>query len=62
MLGIDTVEKKVSRVTDTFAEAVIVDGRDEQALREAGVGKYDVAVVAIAAQSFTHDLLDPLSK
>jgi trk system potassium uptake protein TrkH len=37
----------VSRVADTLAEAVIADGRDEQALREAGVGNYDVAVVAI---------------
>ncbi len=47
VLGIDTVERNVSRVADTLAEAVIADGRDEQALREAGVGKYDVAVVAI---------------
>lgn len=47
VLGIDMVERNVSRVADTLAEAVIADGRDEQALREAGVGKYDVAVVAI---------------
>ncbi|MDV6329065.1 NAD-binding protein, partial [Idiomarina sp. Sol25] len=41
VLGIDTVERNVSRVAETLAEAVIADGRDEQALREAGVGNYD---------------------
>ncbi len=50
VLGIDTVEKNVSRVAETLAEAVIADGRDEQALREAGVGNYDVAVVAIGEE------------
>lgn len=47
VLGIDTVERNVSRVAESLSEAVIADGRDEQALREAGVGNYDVAVVAI---------------
>lgn len=47
VLGIDTIERNVSHVADTLAEAVIADGRDEEALREAGVGTYDVAVVAI---------------
>lgn len=47
VLGIDTTERNVTRVADTLSEALIVDGRDEQALREAGVGNYDVAVVAI---------------
>lgn len=50
VLGIDTVEKNVARVAETLAEAVIIDGRDEQALREAGVGNYDVAVVAIGEE------------
>lgn len=50
VLGIDTVERNVSRVAETLAEAVIADGRDEQALREAGVGNYDVAVVAIGEE------------
>jgi trk system potassium uptake protein TrkA len=50
VLGIDTMEKNVSRVAETLAEAVIADGRDEQALREAGVGNYDVAVVAIGEE------------
>lgn len=47
VLGIDNVERNVARVADTLAEAVIADGRDEQALREAGVSNYDVAVIAI---------------
>ncbi len=50
VLGIDTLESNVTRVADTLAEAVILDGRDEQALREAGVGNYDVAVVAIGEE------------
>lgn len=50
VLGIDTVDRNVSRVAETLAEAVIADGRDEQALREAGVGNYDVAVVAIGEE------------
>ncbi|ASM74818.1 MULTISPECIES: potassium channel family protein [Roseobacteraceae] len=50
VLGIDTVERNVSRVAETLTEAVIADGRDEQALREAGVGNYDVAVVAIGEE------------
>lgn len=50
VLGIDTIERNVSRVAETLAEAVIADGRDEQALREAGVGNYDVAVVAIGEE------------
>lgn len=47
VLGIDIEEKNVGAVADTLAEAVIADGRDEDALREAGVGRYDAAVVAI---------------
>lgn len=47
VLGIDITERNVTRVADTLSEALIVDGRDKQALREAGVGNYDVAVVAI---------------
>jgi trk system potassium uptake protein TrkA len=50
VLGIDRVEAPVSRIAETLAEAVIADGRDEQALREAGVGDYDVAVVAIGEE------------
>lgn len=47
VLGIDTEERILTRLSDTLTEAIIADGRDEAALREAGVGNYDVAVVAI---------------
>lgn len=47
VLGIDTEERIASRFADELSEVVIADGRDEEALREAGVGSYDVAVVAI---------------
>lgn len=47
VLGIDSSETIASRFTDELSEVVIADGRDEDALREAGVGSYDVAVVAI---------------
>ncbi|WP_158963866.1 potassium channel family protein [Chachezhania sediminis] len=50
VLGVDLQERNVARVADTLAEAVIADGRDEQALREIGVGSYDVAVVAIGEE------------
>lgn len=47
VLGIDLDEKRVSRLADTLSEAIIADGRDEQALREAGIGHYDVVLVAV---------------
>ena len=47
VLGIDIDERRVSAMADSLSEVVIADGRDEAALREAGVGDYDVAVVAI---------------
>lgn len=47
VLGIDIIERNVSHVADMLTEAVIADGRDEDALREAGVGKYDVVLIAI---------------
>lgn len=47
VLGIDLDEKRVSRMADSLSEALIADGRDELALREAGIGQYDVVVVAM---------------
>ena len=47
VLGIDCEEGPVSRLSDTLTSALIADARDEEALREAGVGNCDVAVVAI---------------
>lgn len=50
VLGVDIDEGAVAAIADSITEAVIADGRDEQALREAGVGRYDVAVVAIGEE------------
>lgn len=47
VLGIDNEERTLARLSEHLTEAIIADGRDEAALREAGVGNYDVAVVAI---------------
>lgn len=47
VLGIDIKEQEVGLIADTISEALILDARDEQALHEAGVGRYDVVVVAI---------------
>lgn len=47
VLGIDVAERPVADLADLLAETVIADGTDEAALREAGVGQYDVVVVAI---------------
>ena len=47
VLGIDSDETRVNDVINELSEAVIADGRDEHALREAGVDQYDVAVIAI---------------
>lgn len=47
VLGIDSNEARVNDVIDELSEAVIADVRDDEALREAGVDQYDVAVIAI---------------
>lgn len=47
VLGIDAVEARVARYADDLSDAIIADGRDEQTLRDAGLGAYDVAVIAI---------------
>jgi trk system potassium uptake protein TrkA len=47
VLGIDSNEDHVNDVVDELPEAIIADTRDEEALREAGVDAYDVAVVTI---------------
>ena len=47
VLGIDFDEARVGQLADALAEAVIADARDEDALEEAGVGGYDVALIAI---------------
>nr|WP_321525657.1 TrkA family potassium uptake protein [uncultured Cohaesibacter sp.] len=47
VLGIDSKEQNVAALADTLSEAIIADGRDEVALKEAGLGDYDVAIIAI---------------
>jgi len=47
VIGIDTNEASVAQQTDALTEALIVDARDDQALREAGVADCDIAVVAM---------------
>lgn len=47
VLGIDIDEKRASSLADELTDVVIADGRDEDALREAGVEGYDTVVVAI---------------
>lgn len=47
VLGIDRHERHVARVADELAEAIIADARDEDALREAGVGSYGTVVIGI---------------
>ncbi|MFV0360958.1 potassium channel family protein, partial [Tropicimonas sp.] len=44
---IDSSERAVLSVADLISHAVIADARDEAALREAGVGDTDVALIAI---------------
>lgn len=45
--GVDSDERTVSQLADTLASAIILDATDEGALREAGIDRYDVALVAI---------------
>ena len=49
VLGIDLSEANVSRYSDELYRAVIADARDERAMEEAGLGNYDVVVVAMAS-------------
>ena len=48
VLGIDVDEGLVAREADALSRAVIADAREARAMEEAGLGSYDVAVVAMA--------------
>lgn len=48
VLGIDKDERKVADLAESIAEAVIGDGQDEEALRQAGVADYGVALVSVS--------------
>ena len=47
VLGIDRDEKRVNLLANTLSEALIADARDEAAMREAGIGHYDVVLIAM---------------
>lgn len=49
VIGIDRDEKIVSDYADKLTQALIIDARDEQALKEAGVGDCHFGVVAMAS-------------
>lgn len=50
VLGIDIAEGPVGDMADVLRETVIADARDEKALREAGIGHCDIAVIAIGEE------------
>ena len=47
VVGIDLDERRVAQMSNTLTSALILDTTDEGALREAGIDRYDVALVAI---------------
>lgn len=49
VIGVDVDGTLVSNHADTLSQALIVDARDDQALREAGLADCDVGVVAMGA-------------
>jgi trk system potassium uptake protein TrkA len=49
VIGIDISEARVANLADTLSQAMIVDARDDVALRDAGFGDCDTAVVAIGS-------------
>ncbi len=49
VIGIDTNETRVSLCADELSQALIVDARDDLALRQAGIADCDVALVAMGS-------------
>ncbi|QYX56065.1 TrkA family potassium uptake protein [Roseovarius sp. SCSIO 43702] len=47
VLGIDTDPAAVNHLAETLSQTVVADGRDEDALKEVGIGDYDVALIAM---------------
>lgn len=47
VIGIDRNQETVGHYAETLNQALVVDGSDEAALREAGVGDADMALVAM---------------
>jgi trk system potassium uptake protein TrkA len=49
VIGVDISEARVANHADVLSQALIVDGRDDAALREAGFSDCEVAVVAMGS-------------
>ncbi|SMY08075.1 Ktr system potassium uptake protein A [Flavimaricola marinus] len=49
VIGIDISEARVANLAETLSQAMIVDARDDAALRDAGFGDCDTAVVAMGS-------------
>lgn len=49
VIGVDLNETRVSDMAEVLTQAMIADARDDAALREAGFGDCDVAVVALGS-------------
>ena len=47
VIGVDMDEQAVANMVEKISQAMIVDARDDTALREAGIGDCDVALVAM---------------
>lgn len=47
VIGVDTSEPAVAAIADRITQAMIVDARDDTALREAGIADCDVGLVAM---------------
>lgn len=47
VIGVDLDERRVASIAPTLSSTVILDTTDELALREAGIDRYDVALIAI---------------
>jgi trk system potassium uptake protein TrkA len=47
VLAIDKEEKEIQDISEFVTDAAQADGTDEQALRELGVGDFEIAVVAV---------------
>ncbi|ARO15043.1 NAD-binding component of TrK potassium transporter [Ketogulonicigenium robustum] len=49
VIGVDLDERRVAQMAPVLSSVVILDATDEAALREAGIDRYDVALVAIGS-------------
>ena len=47
VIGVDLDERRVSQLAANLPATAILDSSDENALREAGIDRYDVALIAI---------------